>query len=89
MKLEIIEWDDAWFLEEKADISNLICEPYKTETVGWVVKENARGVVISPERHKNPTLQGEVNYPIFIPKKMITNRIVLKEEVEQEESGEG
>lgn len=87
MKLEIIEWDDAWFLEDKANISDIICEPYRTVTVGWVVKENKKGVVLSPEIHPNAMLAGEINYPIFIPLKMITNRTVLREDFVDIENG--
>jgi hypothetical protein len=77
MRLEIIEWDDAWMEEGDISVGKLICAPYKTATVGWVVKENALGVILAPERYTE--FNDEVNYPTFIPRKMITSRTVIKD----------
>jgi hypothetical protein len=82
MKLEVIEWDDAWVETEEMEVRSLLCAPYKTVTVGWVIKENAQGIIITPERWTEHL--DSVNYPTFIPKKMITNRTVIKDDETQE-----
>ncbi len=72
MNLELIEWDDAWVEEGRHDRRTLKCAPAKTQSVGWIIEENKEGIILVPERW--PDEQDVVNYPTFIPKKMITRR---------------
>jgi hypothetical protein len=82
MHLELIKWNDAWAASGNKRIADLECEPYVTYTVGWVVQDNKKGVMLTPEYW--PEDSKKVSGVTFIPRGMIESRQRLGPEVPSE-----
>ena len=87
MHLELIKWNDAWGDANHKRVKDLECEPYVTCTVGWVVQENKKGVMLTSEYW--PEDNTKVSGVTFIPRGMIESRQRLGPEAPAEPSPAG
>jgi hypothetical protein len=72
-RLELVHWKDAatchgWQHDAPASYEAANCM-----SVGWIVQDDKKVLVVAPNRHEN--IVGE---PTVIPKGWITKRIVLR-----------
>ncbi len=71
-----VQWDDAWGSEDKNGTKSKPdkCEPWLKRTVGFLVKRNKKGVLVSQELNED----GAYEYNTFVPKGAITKMRTLK-----------
>lgn len=75
-RVEIIQWRDAHAPKpmEWAEAKDLECKPVIVTSCGFVVKENASGVVLALDSSDD----GDFHSAGFIPKEAIISRKVLR-----------
>lgn len=76
-KLLCVEWDDAssvdcWQARERAVAED--CRPYRCRTVGFLIAENEKSVLLAQSLSQNDKVQGSFQ----IPRTQIRKRTVLK-----------
>jgi hypothetical protein len=76
MDLELVEWHDAWVREGPQKVEDLKILPARTFTIGFLVKEDANGIILAQEYWPEWD-PDNVAYPTFIPTDMIVRRTKL------------
>jgi hypothetical protein len=67
----VVWWDDAWGEDKTIAVSDIDHEPILTYTLGWLLREDHRGVTISMDSYPDPEEKDHVRNYAFIPKGMI------------------
>lgn len=78
MRLEIVEWNDAWCKSGELNWTELELAPFITQTTGWVLKENEKGIFVSSELW--PGYPDHCYTVTFIPSGMIVSRTCVVED---------
>ena len=60
--LAIVTWDDAW-AELAYDPDTDTDAPYRVRTVGWIVRDTPRAIVLAAERLPDGTWRGITRVP--------------------------
>jgi len=82
MNLEIVTWEDAWTEFGDLEIKKLDSEPLVTKSIGWIIKENKKGILLTSELW--PSSPDNCYNATFLPHKMIVHREVLTTQTEVE-----
>jgi len=77
-KIVIVSWADAHGSDKAVTVDDIEHEPYMTDSLGWLIKEDEVGVTISMDSY--PNHPEDVHTVAFIPRGMVRCITYLSDE---------
>lgn len=72
-RLEVVYWYDACTVHGWQEPPDEGYEPSRCMSVGWVIQDNKKALVLAPNRHED-----QIGDPTVIPKSWVVKRVVIR-----------